>query len=192
MRLLWMNEEVREKTLIELIPSVGDKKTIPGPFANSEEEIPSDFWQRRKLRMERSCRHYCDWSGNENWTEFLLELFWSQKSMEIRGEIHGEAVNFKQKGVRLESLCWVLDPKNLCEVVTGKKFVDPKATVESRRSTKNEGRFKETQRRSLHTIVNSQIGSLHSSNYSQRWSQRRSYNVIAHLEKVYTYQYYSR
>ena len=206
LRLLWMDPVFRQKLLIDLTPLETDEggKTVPCKpgvqgIMKEGDSLPSDFLgYHETLKGETFPEIFCSWSGSPSWESRLPELFWDASSLELPEDI-------SKKGVKLEHLCWVLQPRDLCLKVTGKAWEDPLSPAsqnESRKSPTNSKTLvrKQSTFNDFSKSKNSEEAALRLSRHQQLadWfvaqlqlfnalATGRSYNVIKVLDKVLTY-----
>jgi len=124
----WVKKEWRDKVYIKTAAfGQGDISPQPRAFDKSiqtfhRESCDKDYLGKEIYESNSSFASvFVRWSGSDNWTEKLDELFWSPKSLDMETfEIKGSEEH--NSWVRIETLCWVLEQSVLCEAVTGRSW----------------------------------------------------------------------
>ena len=129
---------------------------------------------------------FVQWTGSDAWVENSSDLWFSPKSMVIptyevndleiaRSSVGGTVGGGSKTWVRLEDLCWVLEPERLCFAVTGKDWttdVEPALSTDPQRKE----RFERHKRLALYYVSQLSLFALMCSG--------RSNNCIVWLSKV--------
>ena len=176
-RQLWMNETVRETVLLQI--SVEDQIYL-GAETNDvlADGIVDDFLA----------------SSETNRGKEIPRIFveWHEKLFFQPGELGLNNTRFQHHSGRkipIEALCWILNPEELCEKVTGKKWsefnlsglVDDSGVRTAEDSDTGSIAQQLKRQEQLADWFVAQLKLL------QKMVFGRSYNVIHHIEKVYTY-----
>eukprot|EP00615_Pteridomonas_danica_P005853 CAMPEP_0114339576 /NCGR_PEP_ID=MMETSP0101-20121206/7817_1 /TAXON_ID=38822 ORGANISM="Pteridomonas danica, Strain PT" /NCGR_SAMPLE_ID=MMETSP0101 /ASSEMBLY_ACC=CAM_ASM_000211 /LENGTH=2941 /DNA_ID=CAMNT_0001472581 /DNA_START=113 /DNA_END=8938 /DNA_ORIENTATION=+ len=140
LRLTWMKPEIRSKTYLELHVVDFDKIPAQKPYGNVA--LPGGGYTDGKLKRNEMKHHpknfigkdyyereegfapvYVSWSGSNDWKRDIEELWYSPESLGIPS-FRVKDVADGREIVRLEELCWVLNPTDLCEPITGIEWDD--------------------------------------------------------------------
>jgi hypothetical protein len=193
LRLTWMNPEVRARTYLQL--HVVDYDQIPAQKPYGPVSLPGGGFTDGKLKRNEMGHHpgnfigkdyyereegfapvYISWSGDGSWKRGIDALWWSPESLGIPS-FRVKDVNDNNEIVRLEELCWVLNPQDLCEPITGIAWSDYE-TKKDLDSNLNES-FKRQ-----HQLASFFVGQL---KLHAAMCVGRSYNAIEWLGRTFTY-----
>ena len=166
LRLLWLNEKIRNRLLIDISEKKKGKRSLYEKDASppKPDAMPEDFLGKEETSNgEQLPDIFVEWYGSDVWETGKHELFFTPKMCGIhplefkdgdappalvsrsrRGSIFGDkrgnsaqaAPKMETQGttsnllgvngnlIRVELLCWVLEPDVLCQKVLGREWKD--------------------------------------------------------------------